>query len=203
MTSLTHSIRKYLPGRLVSATLTTPPSNIPLLATAKEHLAVETSASDALLQRFIDAAVRYVELAARVALFDQSRTVVMDSFPEEDFIQLYGKPLKAVTTFTTYNTADVADTTFDKYTLDIPGARLLLKTNYSWPSSLRDNSAVHILYTCGHGATVAVLPSNLVQAVMLLVGTWFSNRESGGCVITPEMAMGVSDLIGQARELRL
>jgi len=201
--SLTHSTPKYLPGRLISVTLTTPPVNTALLATAKEHVAAETTDSDTLLQRYIDAAVRYVEKAARTSLFDQAHTLVLDSFPEEDYIQLYGKPIKSVTTFTTYSTADVADTTFNKYTLDIPGSRILLKYGYAWPSSLRDNSAVHILYASGHGTTVAALPPNLVQAVMLLVGTWFANRESTSCTVTPELVMGVSDIIGQARELRI
>lgn len=203
MTSLTPSLTKRLPGRVVDIALSTLPSNIPLLATAKEHLVVETSASDALIQRFVDAAVRYVELASRISLFDQGRTLVLDSFPDAGFIQLYGSPVKTVTSFTTYNTLDVADTSFNKFTVDVPGSRLLLNYNYSWPSGLRDNSAVKIIYTTGHGTTVAALPPNLVQAVMLMVGHWFANRESGGCVVTPELAMGVSDLIGQAREVRI
>lgn len=203
MTSLTPSLSKRLAGRLVGLTLSTPPINTPLLATAKEHVAVETSASDVLLQRFVDAAVRYVELASRMSLFDQGRTLVLDSFSDDGFIQLYGKPIKAMTSFTTYNTLDVADATFTQYTIDIPGTRLLLKSGYSWPTSLRDNSAVKIIYTSGHGTTVAALPPNLVQAVMLMVGHWFANRDVGGCGVTPELAMGVSDLIGQAREIRI
>lgn len=203
MTSLTPSLSKRLAGRLVGITLSTPPVNTPLLATAKEHVAVETSASDALLQRFVDAAVRYVELASRTSLFDQSRTLVLDSFPDQDFIQLYSSPVKTVTSFTTYNELDVADATFNKFTVDVVGSRLLLNYGYYWPTYLRSNSAVKIIYVSGYGTTVAALPPNLVQAVMLLVATWFANRESGGCAVTPEMAMGVSDLIGTARELRL
>jgi uncharacterized phiE125 gp8 family phage protein len=201
--SLTPDIRKRLAGRLVGITLSTPPSNVPLLATAKDHVAVETSASDALLQRYVDAAVRYVELASRTSLFDQSRTLVLDSFPDEDFIKLYSSPLKSVTSFTVYDTLDVADATFNKYTVDVVGTRLLLNYGYYWPTYLRSNSAVKIVYVSGYGTTVAALPPNLVQAVMLLVGSWFANRESGGCTVTPELAMGVSDLIGQARELRV
>lgn len=197
------SLGKRLAGRLVSLTVSTPPVNTPLLAMAREHVAVETSASDTLLQRFVDTAVRYVELAARMSLFDQSRTLVLDSFPDDGFVQLYGKPIKAVTSFTTYNILDAADTTFTQYAIDAPGSRLLLKSGYSWPTSLRDNSAVHIVYTSGHGTTVAALSPNLVQAVMLMVGHWFANRESGGCGVTSELAMGVSDLIGVSRDLRL
>lgn len=203
MSSLTPDIRKRLAGKAVGITLTTPPSNTPLLATAKEHLAVETSASDALIQRFVDAAVRYVEIASRTSLFDQSRTLVLDSPPDDDFIQLYSQPLKTITSFTTYNTLDVADTTFTQFTADVVGTRLLLNYGYYWPTYLRDNSAVKIVYVSGHGATVAALPPNLVQAVMLLVGHWFANRESGGCTVTPELAMGVSDLAGQVREPRI
>lgn len=200
---LSRLMKKRTTGRMVSLTRSTPPSNVPLLTVAKDHLTVETSASDTLLQRFIDAAVKYVEDVSRMSMFTQARTLVLDSFPNEYFIQLYSKPIISVTSFTTYDELDAPTTTFADYSLDIPGTRLLLNYGFQWPVDLRVNSAVKIVYQTGHGLTAATLPPTLVQAVMLLVGHWYQNREAGGCLVTPELAYGVADIIGIEREHRL
>src|SRR4030065_1440810 len=94
---LSRLMKKRMTGRMVSLTRSTLPSNMPLLTVAKDHLAVETSASDTLLQRFIDAAVKYVEDVSQMSMFTQARTLVLDSFPNDYFIQLYSKPIISVT----------------------------------------------------------------------------------------------------------
>lgn len=203
MADISFTAKRLLPGRLVSAVQSTAPDNTLLLATAKELLAVETTASDALIQRLINAAVAYVERAARVALFDQSWTAVFDSFPDNDALLLVMRPLKTVTSFTTYDELDAATTSFAGYTVDTAGARLMLKDGQQWPVDLRALSAVKVVYVVGHGTTVAALPPELVQAVMLLVGHWYSGREAVGCVANPEMAYSVSALIGIRREFML
>ena len=191
------------PGVVVSVRDLTPPVNSPLLPYAKEQLVIENADHDTLLRRLIDAAVIYITLASRKVLFNLTREMVLDSFPDKDFIDLYTAPLVSVEAFTTFNEADVADSTFTGYTVDTPGARLLLKDSAYWPSNLRGNSAVRIAYTVGHGSNMAQMPPELVQAVMLLVGHWYQNRAAGGCDITAEMAFGVSDIIAQTRVMRL
>jgi uncharacterized phiE125 gp8 family phage protein len=190
-------------GVIVSIDRYSEPDNSPLLSIAKEQLRAETTAHDALIQRLIDSSVRYVEQIARVSLFDQSRRLVLDSPPNDDYIPLFGPPVKAVTTFTTYNLQDIADTTFAGYLLDIPGVRLILKNGYSWPDNLRPRSAVQIVYTTGFGTTVAGLPRDLVQAVLLLTTHWYENPSAVGCDPSPEMANSVRDIVGIERRWRL
>jgi len=206
MTSpLVRLIKDRVNGRVVSITRTTQPSNVPLLTVAKTQLAIGSSDTthDVLLQRLIDAAVQYVENAARRSMFDQGWTLVLDSFPDEDFIDLYMPPVKTVSSFTTYDYLDAADTTFNKYSVDVNGTRVLLNYGYQWPVNLRTNSAVKIVYTTGYGTSAAALPPTLVQAVMLLVGQWFANRDASGCGVTAEMANSVTSILGLERILRI
>jgi uncharacterized phiE125 gp8 family phage protein len=194
--------RPYRPGYLASIKQTTVPDNSPLLLTVKSHLKITTTAEDTLLQIYIDAAVRYVEQVSRRSLFDQSWTLVLDSFPSDNKFDLYQGPVVSVTTFTAYNLANDPDATFSDYVLDIPGERILLNSGATWPTALRAHASVAVVYATGHGTTVAGLPSALLQAVLKLVGDFYVNRDEA-CTVTPESAFGVSTLLAGERRWRL
>jgi uncharacterized phiE125 gp8 family phage protein len=195
--------KRELAGRIVALERSTEPDNSPLLSVAKENLRIETTAQDALLQRLINAAVRYVEMISRKSLLDQGRRLTLDNFPAEEFVQLYAPPVKAVTSFTTYDENDVPDATFADYTLDLRGSRILLKYGFQWPVNLRSASAVVIVYTTGHGTTAAALPQTLLEAVLMLVAHWYQNPSAVGCDVGPELAHSVEALIGIERDWRL
>lgn len=60
------------------------------------------------------------------------------------------------------------------------GAQIVLKTGYTWPSTVVAPDAVRVRFVCGHAAAPAVpaLPEEIRQAVLLLVGEWYSNRSN-------------------------
>lgn len=188
--------------RVVALLRSTAPDNAPLLSTVKNHLRIETTAEDAQLQLYINAAVAYVEGKARRSMFDQTWTITYDSLPAGNYLQLFNGPLKGVTTFTTYDDANDPDTTFAGYAVDTQADRLLLNYNTAWPANLRARAGVEIAYTTGHGTAVADLPPILLQAVLMLVGYWHVNRDVT-CAVGPEMALGVSDAIAAGRNLHL
>lgn len=195
-------MRAQVLGRVSGLRRTTAPDNSPLLTTVKSHLKISGTAEDTILQIYINAAVTYVEKMSRRSLFDQTWALTLDTFPNDDKFELYNGPVKSVTTFTTYADDGTPTTTFTGYTLDISGERLFLNEGATWPSNVRDVSAVSIAYVTGHGTTVTALPHTLLQAVLKLTGDFYANRDIA-CTVTPEMAFGVSDLIASEHRWRL
>jgi len=80
--------------------------------------------------------------------------------------------------------------------------KVYLRYGQSWPSTtLRPYNGVCITFTCGYGDASAV-PENLIEAMMLLIGHYYENREA---VITgqpaAELPLGVERLLWKERVL--
>jgi hypothetical protein len=61
----------------------------------------------------------------------------------------------------------------------------------SWPDTYFDRpSAVVVRAVVGFGATSASVPENYIQAMQLLIGHWYANRES---VVVGTATSGVGD----------
>ena len=90
-------------------------------------------------------------------------------------------PLQSVTSITYYDD-DGYGTVFasSDYIVDTdstPG-QIVLKNSASWPSfTPLEIGAVRIRFVCGYGLAVAV-PEQFRQAIKLLVGHWYENREA-------------------------
>jgi len=190
------------PGRVAGLQRSTDPDNSVFLTTVKSHLKLSGTAEDTLLQLYIDGAVEYIELVSRRSLLDQAWTLTLDELPACDRLELYMGPVKAVTTFTTYDLSNNVDTTFADYVVDTAGDRLLLNSGYTWPVNLRRSAAAVIVYTTGHGATLASLPPVFIQAVLMLVGYFHVNRDVS-CTVDPAMAGDIATLLNTKRRWRL
>lgn len=166
-------------GTLAGIRRITAPDNSPLLTLVKAHLRISSTAEDALLQVYIDAAVEYIEAQASISLFNQKWQIALNSFPGKDYIQLIRGPVASIASFTIYDTANVPDATFSLYYLDKNDRRLVLNFGDSWPSTtLRSLSAVEVEYNTGYGTTTASLPPSIVSALLALVAFWYCNREA-------------------------
>jgi uncharacterized phiE125 gp8 family phage protein len=161
--------------------LVTPPAQEPVsLAEAKAHLRVDTADDDALIQALIVAAREHVEHITRRALITQSWDLILDAFPAGEIV-MPRPPLQSVTSIT-YRLQDGTAVTLDpaNYVVDAksePG-RVVLVPGKSWPSEeLYPASSVVIRYTAGYGDPGAV-PVAIKQAILLLVGHWYENREA-------------------------
>lgn len=79
----------------------------------------------------------------------------------------------------TYTT--VASTSYHVDAEAEPG-RIVLKSGVSWPSvTLETANSVRVDYWAGYGSTatpVNVVPDEVKQAILLLTGHWYENRES-------------------------
>lgn len=173
------------------------------LETAKLHCRVDIDDDDTLIEGLIQTAREWVEDVARRALITQSIDLVMDAFPGVSWINLPRPPLQSVTHIK-YTDSDGNESTFssDSYMVDTyeePG-RIVLNDGYSWPGdTLRAANGVTIRFVAGYGDEPEDVPQKYRQAILLLVGHWYENREAvsldmvrGGAMPVP---MAVKSLV--------
>lgn len=160
--------------------ITAPAVEPVLLAEAKTHLRVDTTADDTLIEGLIAAARETLESTLSRALINQTWELVMDAFPGGNRIRLPRPPLVSVTSIKYKDKNGVEYTATSKYIVDTdsePG-QIVLHDDETWPSDeLYEVGAVRVRYVAGYGAAGANVPRPLRQALLLLVGDWYENRE--------------------------
>lgn len=186
--------------QLVKSPVTEPVS----LAEAKLHLRVDYCDEDSLITSLIYAAREVVEGKLRRSVFAQTWQMTMDQFPypvdvltvtpsQRDgylFPSLYysyyaiNLPRTRVVSVTsvTFQTIDGETITLDPsiYAVDVNSepARIVPKNGATWPYV--DNflpGSIVVTFVSG-GWDTNTVPASIKQAMLLLIGTWFANRES-------------------------
>lgn len=172
--------------------LVTGPAEEPIsLAEAKSHLRVSFADDDPLIQNLIYTAREEAEARTERALCTQTWKLVADSWPALpafslswqgafDQFQLPLPPLQSVTSIVYKDTAGVPTTLgSSNYIVDTasePG-RVALAYSQAWPgSALQPISGVTVTFVAGYG-TAFVVPQSIKQAMLLLIGHWYENRE--------------------------
>lgn len=146
-----------------------------------------------------------VEARTGRALISQTRTMTLDQAPAcGEPIVLPMAPVSSVTSVTAYATDDTPSTVATSvYRLDtesIP-ARLVLKDGQEWPTCLRPQNAISIVYVAGYGtASTDIGDDGLVQAVRMLAAHFYKQREPVvvGTIAT-EIPFTVAALIDRLR----
>lgn len=190
------------------------PSASPLsLADAKLHLRVISSDEDALIQSYIDAAVASLEgwsgmLGGRV-LIEQIWRDHFSCWPTyRRALRLSIDPAIAIASVA-YLDADGAEQALDHAALggrivtDAAGPALIFDDAASFPATALAPDAVRVAYTAGYGATAADAPTPIVQALRLLVGHMYANREVAAPVPLAETPYAFRSLIGLYRRISL
>lgn len=147
---------------------------------AKSHLRVDTTADDTYIGTLITVARQNVESHLRRALISQTWEVVLDAFPA-GVIRLPKPPLASVTSIkytddegneSTYSSANyVVDT-------DTEPGRVVLKSGQTWPAvTLAAVNGVRVRYVAGYGAAGSNVPQAIRQAILLVIGSLYENRE--------------------------
>lgn len=164
---------------ILSLDIVTQPSVEPLTtAEAKAHLRVDSSTEDTLIDAYVTAARAYYEQAVWRALVTQTWALRLEQWPEEGIV-LPKPPLQSVTSVV-YTDSDGTSHTMPSsdylvYAQD-PG-RLWLGYSASWPTAtLRPGPSITITFVAGYGLAAAV-PVLDKQAIRLLLGHFYENRE--------------------------
>lgn len=173
-------------------------TSIVSLAEAKAHLRVDGTLDDSYITGLISAAIEYVEQETGRDYLEKTWNEVLPCFPSHK-IELLRPPLKTVEAITYYDsdgTQQEADDT--QYIVRKPhfvSGYVVPAPNYLWPCTQADrDNAVTITYT----TSPTVIPETLKQAVKLLIGLYYENRENfeAGKVMTTG---GIDRLIDQLR----
>lgn len=161
--------------------LITAPVAEPLtLAEAKLHLRETRDTQNAIITVLITVARQQCETITRRALITQTWDLFLPGFPAGEAIEVPLSPLASVESITYVDSAGVIQT-WDaaEYTVDAvsePG-RIVPAYNESYPTARAVPNAVKVRFVAGFGAASEV-PEGIKQAMRLLVGHLYVNRES-------------------------
>lgn len=162
-------------------TVTTGPTSEPVTLTeVKAHARIDHALDDTWLTTIITTARVYVENYIRAALFTQTITAKWDRFPHHFCLEK--PPLQSVTSISYLDTAGASQTLATaNYVVDTSTtpATITLAYGYTWPSTRDQIAAVTVVYIAGYTAT-ANIPPPIKQAILMLIGYWYENRETVG-----------------------
>lgn len=143
---------------------------------------IDTDADNALMDAYVKAARQQVEIDSRRALITQAWTMTLDQAPaNRGAIWLPIYPVISITSIKSFSTADAESTVATSvYRLDASSlpARIVLKDAQDWPTGLRPQNALQIIFSAGYGAAASdISDTGLLQAARLLAAHWYRQRE--------------------------
>lgn len=190
--------------------ITAPAAEPVTIPEAKDHLRVDGSSDDVYIASLITLARKVVEQESLHCLITQTWDLFLNAFPGSSQIMLPLPPLQSVISVN-YTPDGGSETEFAvaNYIVDTnsnPG-RIYLKTTTgggtgSWPSNvLVPINGVRIRFVCGFGAATANVDPRAIQAMYLLIGHYYENREAVfmGRTSPADLPMGVTALCWDLR----
>lgn len=176
------------------------------LAEAKSHLRIDTSDEDSIILALISAARLHVERVTRKITIHQNWRLYVDDLPTTKTVLLPISPISQISAVTFYDAQgnpSVLDAA--SYIVDLTSYPARLKFNGSVPfTSLREFNGIEIDLVAGYGATTIDVPSDLKQAILLLVAHWFENRSAVTDVASyAPIPSGVQELLQPFRTVSL
>jgi len=167
--------------RITNARESTIPADVVSVAEAKLHCRIDHATEDVLIARLLGVARKQCEQISQWAYTSRVMVSHVDCWPRGGCWELPYPPLQSVTSIVytdeagDQSTWDAANYVVDTYST--PG-RILIKSGVSWPSeTLQVGASIAITYVAGFG-TEDDVPDTYKQAMLLLVGHLYENRES-------------------------
>ena len=148
------------------------------LVEAKSHLRVDHTDEDDLISILIQAAREMVEKHTNRSLITQTRVIKLDGFPWGDTLRLTDGPVSSITSIYYDDDAD-ANTLLASslYWTDLDSNIPRVRVKSSFPSTYDKPNAVQITYIAGYGADGSYVPQPLKQAMLLILGHLYENRQ--------------------------
>lgn len=166
--------------KLITAAITEPVS----LAEAKAHLRVTTPNDNTLIGNLIKAARQEVENYTNRALASQTFELIIDNFPKNKIV-LPMPPIESIA-WIKYKDCDGIETTMpsaDYIFYNSEPAIIVPDYGISWPSfNPYPVGAVEIRFVAGYKTTgnnaSLIIPEPIRQALLLIIGHLYENREA-------------------------
>ena len=168
------------------------------VADVREHLRLADLIEADLITGLIQSAREYCENYTRCAFATQTLELLLYRFPSTRIIYLPAPPLQEVLSIKTIDSSGSETTLLPgSYVVDTEGeiGRVILNTNENWPAfEPYPNWPVRIRFKAGFVS----LPQSLKQAMLLLIGHWYENREATGTA-SGSVAFSVHALLSMFR----
>lgn len=164
-------------------------------AEAKTHLRVEHSNDDTYIGDLVKAARTLAERWTQRSFVNTTWNLWFDCFPSVIYVPR--SPLVSVSSITYTDSDGNSDTVSSSvYTVNTqrdPG-EIYEAYNQNWPTDYRAiPDVVKVIYVAGYGSSSTSVPQPIRQAIRLIVGHWYENREE----VTPS-AMSKMPLAAEA-----
>ena len=177
--------------------LKTAPASEPIsVDEAKAHLRVTFTDDDSYIASLVTAARIACEQSTQRAFITQTWEKFIDAFPA-DGIDLPYPPTLSLTSIKYIDINGTLQTLSGaSYKLDVvstPGW-VVPAYGYTWPTAREEINAVTLEYITGYGSAASV-PQPIKQAMHLLVGQWYENREAASEKSQSELPFGVCMLL--------
>jgi len=167
------------------------------VAETKDHLRIDIDDDDTLIGYMIDAATEWAQMYTSRKYITASVVDYMDAFPT--VIRPDWSPLISVTSIEYVDTDGAGQTlaaSIYQTDTDTQPARITLAYTQSWPDIRSDLNAVTLNYTAGYGTSSSDVPEHVRNAIMMLVGSMYENREDTAPIAIHSVPMGVKVLLG-------
>lgn len=164
-----------------SCIVTVEPAIEPIsLATAKLHCKIDDGDDDALVSALITTARRWCEARLGQQLITATRKLFLDELCGREITLPYS-PLQSVTSVQYVDSGGTTQTwsssLYDVDANDKPG-RIRPAWGQVWPAFRYQMNAITVTYVCGYGTAETDVPAPIRQAMLLLIGHWYENREA-------------------------
>ena len=152
------------------------------LEEVRAHLRIDHTDEDPTLQLYIDAATGYLESPNGIlgrALVTQSWQQSYPQFTDPILLPLGLLPVQSVTAINYYDEAGVAQVLSDtlyRLVQAVLGPRIERTTDAAWPATRVGDDAVTVEFVSGQEPIA--LSASIKAAMLLLVGHWYTNRET-------------------------
>lgn len=180
--------------------VTTGPAVEPLTtAEAKEHLRVDLSAEDDLIDAAVLAARTYIENFTRLKLITQTLTLTQTGW-RGGAVPLHVGPVQSIDRVRYKSTVDGSLIEWDAANYQLvktaKPARLAPAYGQTWPTARSDFDNVEVRFVAGFGDTSASIPGDILAACKLLTGHFYENRQNelAGNIIS-KMTLGADQLL--------
>lgn len=172
------------------------------LIEAKAHLRVDSADDDALISSLIEAATSHLDGQGSLgrAMITQSWAQWVSQAPH--WVRLTVGPFQSLTSVEYYDADNALQAaTLTDFEIRLDGDFVLIKPKkgFEWPGAYTRQDAIKITYVAGYGAAGSDVPQGIRQAILLMVGHWYENREAVSELNLKDVPMAVDALIGNER----
>ena len=185
-------------------TLMTPPAVLPVtLDMAKAYLKVDGTDEDILIEALVAAATSRIEFECDLALITQQWSLYRDHWPGCGILEIPLHPVQVVEEIRILTPDGLATVDPVLYETDLSGRPARVRALPGFPAAADGLNVVEMRIRAGFGDAPEDVPSDLRQAVLLVVAHWFENREGADERNGAGLPAGARRLMASWRRVRL